>query len=99
MTMSKTGKKSWLLFLIGIVLLIGIGSGITYMVKHINGTTPAQIKARQEANRAADQSSEALKAQGDWYNDMMSQPVTVTNSEGETVTYEPQVSTAINSNE
>ena len=99
MTMSKISKKTCWVMAIGLILLISISYGICHMIQHINGTTPAQIEARQRANEAAAQTTKALNAEGQWHQDMMSEPVSVTNSNGVTKTYQQQASPVIHANE
>lgn len=99
MAIKKLSKGTVILGCIGIILLIAVGYGVRTFVQHVNGTSSAQIEARQRANEAADQTTQSLNEQSQWYQDMMSEPVTVTNSEGETVTYSVQAAPCINSSE
>lgn len=98
MAMKQYIKKNWIILSIGAIILIAISFAVNHFINHINGTTKAQIEARERANAAADQTMQELEKQGQWYQEMMSEPVTVTNSEGETVTYTIQTGNCINSN-
>lgn len=91
--MKKRNINSIILSCIGVIALFAICYGIFVFVQHVNGTSPAQIEARQRANEAADQSSKALEEAGQWTQE----PVTVTNSDGEEVTYGTQAAPCINS--
>lgn len=82
-----------------VIVLIALCIGIHAFVQHTNGTSPAQIEARQRAQEAAEQTEKALNEEGQWYQDQVSEPVTITNSDGEQVTYETQVGTCINSSD
>ena len=97
--MAKISKNTMIIGSIVVIILIALCFGIHAFVQHINGTSPAQIEARQRAQEAAEQTENALKEDGQWYQDQMSEPVTVTNSDGEQVTYGTQVGTCINSSE
>lgn len=79
------------------ILLLAIGYGIRAFVQHVNGTSPAQIESRRRAQEAAEQSAKALQEQSQWYQDMMSEPITVKNSDGEDVTYGVKASPCIES--
>lgn len=97
--MRKITKGSWVALSIGLIILIGICCGVNYFINKINGTTEAQIEARKRANEAADQTTRELTKEGQWYQELQSQPVTVTNSEGEEVTYSTKAEPCINSYE
>ena len=97
--MKKITKRTWIAFSIGLVVLIAICCGVNHFINRINGTTNAQIEARKRANEAADQSTGELTNEAQWYQDLTSQPVTVTNSDGEEVTYTPKAEPCINSNQ
>lgn len=95
--MNKADIKKTVVSGIGVILLLAIGYGIYTFVQHVNGTSPAQIEARQRAQEAAEQSAKAMRENSQWYQDMMSEPVTVTNSDGEEVTYGTKTATCIES--
>lgn len=95
--MRKLSKGTIIGSVIGIIVFGILCCGVTYLVKRINGTTDAQIEARKRANDAADESLKAMEENAQWHNDLMSQPITVTNSEGEEVSYSPHSAKCINS--
>lgn len=97
MVMNKTNIKKIVIGGIGFVLMLAIGYGIYAFVQYVNGTSPAQIESRRRAQEAAEQSEKALREQSQWYQDMMSEPVTVKNSDGEEVTYGTKTATCIES--
>lgn len=97
--MKKIDIKKIVICGIGVVLMLVIGYGIYIFVQHVNGTSPSQIESRRRANDAADQTSRELQERGQWYQEMMSEPVTVVNSEGDTITYHPTAAPVINSNQ
>ena len=97
--MKKIKKGTWIAFSIGLVMLIAIYCGVNHFINRINGTTKAQIEARKRAHEAADQTIRALTKEAQWHQDMVSQPVTITNSDGEEVTYTPKAEPCINSNQ
>lgn len=97
MAMKKISKSSIIFTCVGIVVLLAICYGVFVFIQHVNGTSPAQIEARQRVNEAADQATKAMEESGQWYQDQLSQPVTITTEDGETVTYGTQTATCINS--
>lgn len=99
MAMKKIKKGTWIAFSIGLIMLIAICCGVNYFINRINGTTKAQIEARKRTNEATDQTYRELTKEAQWHQDMMSQPVTITNSDGEKVTYTPKAEPCINSNQ
>ena len=99
MAMKKIKKGTWIAFSVGLVVLIAICCGVNHFINKINGATTAQIEARKRANEAVDQTTRELTKEAQWHQDMMSQPVTVTNSDGEEVTYTPKAEPCINSNQ
>ena len=98
MAMKKINKSSIIITCVGVVILLAICYGVFVFIQHVNGTSPAQIEARQRTNEAADQTTKAFKESRQWYQDQLSQPITITTEDGETVTYGgTQTDTCINS--
>lgn len=99
MAMRKISKRIWITLSISAIVLIVICFGVNHFINRINGTTKAQIEARERANAAADQTTRELTEQNQWHQELMSEPITVRNSDGEEVTYTPKAEPCINSNQ
>lgn len=97
MAMNKANIKKIVVGGIVIIVIMALGYGIHAFVQRLNGTSPAQIEAQRRAKEAAEQTEKALYEQSQWHRDLMSEPVTVTNSEGESVTYETKTATCVQS--
>lgn len=97
MAMNKANIKKIVIGGIVVVLMLAIGYAIHAFIQRINGTTPAQIESLRRAQEAAEQTEKALYERSQWHRDLMSEPVTVINSDGEEETYGTKAATCIKS--
>ena len=77
--MKKLSKASWIGILIGAIFVTLVGLGVNHFIKHINGTTDAQIESARRAKETAEQSAKALDEASQWHRDLMTEPTSESN--------------------